>query len=96
MCFDRDSNVHKLVYDENWNKLPYVKEKAFVGMNYPKPKNLEEMNKIAKQIASRFVQVRVDLYNAFGKIYIGELTFTADGGILRTFTDKAIKEMGRK
>ena len=96
LCFDRDSNVHKLVYDENWNKLPYVKEKAFVGMNYPKPKNLEEMNKIAKQIASRFVQVRVDLYNAFGKIYIGELTFTADGGILRTFTDKAIKEMGRK
>ena len=96
LCFDRDAKVHKLVYDVNWEKLPYIAGVSFIDRDYPKPENFEKMKEIVRDIASRFVQVRVDLYNAYGKIYIGELTFTADGGILRNFTTQAIKNMGRK
>lgn len=96
VCFDRDKEVHKIVYDTNWKKLPYIKGDSFIDCDYPIPTNFETMKAIVRIIASRFIQVRVDLYNAFGKIYIGELTFTADGGILRNFTSTAIKEMGRE
>ena len=96
LCFDRENSVHKLVYDENWQKLPYIAGVSYVDRDYPKPENFDTMKEIVAEIASRFTQVRVDLYNAFGRIYIGELTFTADGGVLRNFTTQAIKEMGRK
>lgn len=95
LCFDRDANVHKLVYSSNWEKLPYIKGESFIDLDYPCPENFEEMKKIVTIICKHFTQVRVDLYNAFGKIYFGELTFTADGGILRNFTMDAIKAMGR-
>lgn len=95
LCFDRDSNVHKLVYDCEWNKLPYIKGESFIDLDFPCPENFTEMKKIVSNICKRFTQVRVDLYNAYGRIYIGELTFTADGGILRNFTFDAIKAMGR-
>lgn len=95
LCFDRDADIHKLVYNEKWEKLPYIRGTSYSDKEYPCPDNFEEMKYIVRKIASRFTQVRVDLYNSFGKIYIGELTFTADGGILRNFTTAAIKEMGR-
>lgn len=96
LCFDRDADVHKLVYDENWNKCPYIQGASFVNTDYPCPDNFDTMKEIVRTIATKFEQVRIDLYNAYGKIYIGELTFTADGGILRNFTTDAIKAMGRK
>ena len=96
LCFDREDSVHKLVYDVNWQKLPYIAGVSYVDRDYPKPENFEKMKEIVSEIASRFTQVRVDLYNAYGRIIIGELTFTADGGVLRNFTTQAIKEMGRK
>lgn len=95
LCFDRDSDVHKLVYSKDWEKLPYVRGESYIDIDYPCPENFDEMKRIVEDIASRFTQVRVDLYNAYGKIYIGELTFTADGGILRNFTTDAIIKMGR-
>ena len=72
-----------------------MRGESYIEMDYPCPENFDEMKRVVEGIASRFTQVRVDLYNAFGKIYIGELTFTADGGILRNFTAEAIKKMGR-
>lgn len=95
LCFDRDSDVHKLVYSDDWVRLPYIKGESYIDIEYPCPENFDEMKSIVRDIASRFTQVRIDLYNAFGRIYIGELTFTADGGILRNFTTEAIKKMGR-
>ncbi len=96
VCFGRDKEVHKLVYNTQWQKMPYLYEKATIDYDYPLPHNFSKMKSIVEQIASQYTQVRVDLYNCFGKIYIGELTFTADGGILRNFTTEAIKLMGRQ
>lgn len=96
VCFDRGNEVHKATYDENWQKIDYIEGATQTSQNVNKPENLDKMLEIARSISSHFEQVRVDLYNAYGKIYIGELTFTADGGVLRNFTDEAIKKMGRQ
>lgn len=46
-----------------------------------KPKQLNEMLKIASDLSKDFPIVRVDLYSEYGKIYFGELTFLATGGM---------------
>ena len=73
---------HKVnFYDNNWNLLN-MKEKGYE--NYKKeckkPKNFDEMLKIAENLSKKFQFVRVDLYNVDGKIYFGELTFTPASG----------------
>ena len=46
-----------------------------------KPKNLNEMLRIAEELANPFTFVRVDLYNVSGKVLFGELTFDHGCGI---------------
>lgn len=48
-----------------------------------KPKKLNEMLNYARILSSDFPLVRVDLYCEFGRIYFGELTFLATGGMFR-------------
>ena len=54
---------------------------AVFNENAKLPKHFEEMKEISKRIAEDFLFVRVDWYEADGKIYIGELTFTPNGGL---------------
>ena len=73
---------HKVnFYDKNWNLLN-IKEKGWENYkkNCEKPKNFDEMLKVAEKLAKKFQFVRVDLYNVDGKIYFGELTFTPASG----------------
>lgn len=58
--------------------------------DYPCPPQTEmhKMIKIAQKIAQKFEHVRVDLYDIKGKIYIGELTFTSEGGIMNYFNNQ--------
>ena len=46
-----------------------------------KPKQLKEMLEVAAALSVDFPIVRVDLYSEYGKIYFGELTFLATGGM---------------
>ena len=94
------SGVHLGVYDLDWNYLP---EYIITSSTHPlepkpldKPKNLEKMLEIAEVLAKPFPQVRVDLYNINGRIYFGELTFTALGGMMNYFTEEFLLEMGNR
>ena len=89
-----DSSYKLVTYDRAWQKLDYVVGSYLSSKIVEKPDNLEEMLKIASDIASKFKQVRVDLYNVAGRIFIGELTFTPQGGQLTYFTDEAIRRLG--
>ena len=60
-----------------------------------KPKNWDEMVKIAENLAKKFPFVRVDLYNIDGKIYFGEMTFTPAKGTLILDDDICDFEMGK-
>ena len=88
-----------LVYDRDWSAHP---EYSLFSSDYPqgsvmsRPKNLERMIEVAEQLSEGFPEVRVDLYNIDGKIYFGELTFTAQGGFLNNFTPEFNKSLGDK
>lgn len=87
--------VHLLFYDKNWVKRDdFLRgpEKSYGKVE--KPSNLNEMISIAERIAKEFVAVRVDLYNINDKTYIGELTFTPEGGMMSYFTNKAVDYLG--
>lgn len=85
-------------FDLQWNYHP---EGSVFNNDYrsqqnlvPKPKNLDEMIKVAEKLSAPFPVVRVDLYNIDGRIYFGEMTFTSNGGIMDFYTPEHLMEMG--
>jgi hypothetical protein len=94
---ERTENNYKLLtYNTKWEKLDYVTSHYQTNYDFKKPKNLKLMTTIAQQIAQKFEFVRVDFYDLGDKIFLGELTFTPQGGIMSYFTSEALKDMGRK
>lgn len=88
---------HFLFYDNQWKKQDdFLRgpEKSFSEV--PQPSNYQEMVSIVQQICSHFNMVRVDLYSISGRIFIGELTFTPEGGMMSYFTNKAVDYLGHK
>lgn len=86
VCLDRVSgNTKFYFFDKNWNLKRYNKLAKDLPAEFtlPKPNNIDEMFEIAKKlsVASGAPFLRVDLYNANGKIYFGELTFYPDCGL---------------
>ena len=84
VVFDRAPGfTQQAVYDLEWND---ISSKVFSADYYrkplPKPKNLDKMIEYAKILSKDFLEVRTDFYNIDGKIYFGELTFTAGYGDL--------------
>lgn len=93
---DRTASSYKLItYDPGWRKLDYVKPAYATDKDFVRPANYDKMLEIARRIAVRFDFVRVDFYEARGRLILGELTFTPEGGIMAYFTTAAIRAMGR-
>lgn len=88
------------LFDTKWNYLPelsifndhYREQKHLV----PKPKNLDEMIRVARDLAQGFPVVRVDLYYVNDKVYFGEMTFTSLGGTMNFYTDECLLSMGKR
>lgn len=95
VCLDRKSGVRLALYDKEWHRKDFIQGHERTDVEVKCPENFERMKEISERIASRFPQVRVDLYNCNGKIYIGELTFTAQGGILSYMTMEGLEYLGR-
>lgn len=69
------------VYDKEWNLQPWNQfHYGNAEHSIDKPQNLDEMINIAEKLAADFSHVRIDLYNADGKIYFSEMTFTNGSG----------------
>jgi len=83
VCVDRNiGKVKYFFFNESWELLRY----NLAGKNAPdnfslkKPKYIDEMFDLARDICQGFPFIRVDMYFSNGKIYIGELTlFPASG-----------------
>ena len=88
--YNRDRECHQrsaTFYDMNWEKRPdwlEAKRRSRSG-DVPKPKNFELMKQLCHDLTSGVPFVRLDLYEAKGKVYFGEYTFSpasASGGSL--------------
>lgn len=95
--FKKDLGYKTIAFDLDWKSrpdiIPETKRKS-KDVNIPKPKNLNKMIEMAKNLSKSFPQVRVDLYEVNGNIYFGELTFTPGGG--KKFTSEYSLELGGK
>lgn len=71
-------------YDRDFNYLPFY---AFYKNTHPieKPKEMDEIIRIAEALSQGIPQVRVDTYVIDGTIYFGEMTFYTWNGFI-TFT----------
>lgn len=101
VCKGRFSNgSHKAnyyFYDKDWNFLPYNKgDDIHNNPNVKKPKNFEEMLKIATILSNDFIFARIDLYNINGQIYFGEITLSPNSGFDPDITEETDLIFGEK
>ena len=101
VCFDRVIGKEKKVciYDLNWNLRMDLIGKSHshdIVDGIPKPKNLDLMLEVCRKLSKEHPQVRVDLYEINGMVYFGELTFTAMGGYMDSYTPECLLEMGKR
>lgn len=67
------------MYDMKWNRLNLQLRAKMPVESSPRPRNFDDMLRVVNKLAKGFPHVRVDLYLVKGKVYFGELTFTAGG-----------------
>ncbi len=68
-------------YDKDWNLLSFTYDYQNSDREIKRPKNLEEMIRLAEKLAEGFNHVRVDFYQLNdGQIKFGEMTFTSACG----------------
>lgn len=68
-------------YDTEFNHLSVTNDHPNADVWPTRPKNFDEMLRIASRLSEGIPQVRVDLYNCNGRIYFGELTFFHFSGL---------------
>lgn len=99
ICLGRNTEekVKYRYFDLKWNFLRYSvgDDKLPLNFTIKKPKNYEEMLKIAKVLSSGLPEVRIDMYNVNGKIYVGEITLYSQSGFDIDITHEADINMGK-
>ena len=81
-CTERNSAAGLKVtfFDINWNKMNFERHYPSSTHAIQKPKHLDEMLDLAKDISRDIPFVRVDFYEIEDRIYFGELTFYPGAG----------------
>ncbi len=70
-------------FDADFEYLPFTYGgRGHADPRPQKPERFDEMVELAQKLAEPFPFVRVDFYEAQGKLYVGEMTFYPGGGIL--------------
>lgn len=94
---NRDYQTHIgkcAVYDKDWNRQDYNLSKQYRNdVPVKKPDCLSEMLRYAAILSEGFPQVRVDFYEVNGKVYFGEMTFTAACGRMVSLSPEYLKEL---
>ncbi|NNE90833.1 MAG: hypothetical protein HKN23_04230 [Verrucomicrobiales bacterium] len=80
------SNHHRTFYDGERNIVEHlgqpiqIDDKPNLRTPFPGIDNYDEMKQAVLTLAEDFDHVRIDMYEAEGKIYFGEMTFSDGGG----------------
>lgn len=88
-CYDLDWQYH-----EEWSV--FTSHYAKASKLLPKPQNLKQLIEYAAILSNGFPEVRVDFYEVDGKVYFGEMTFTAKGGYIDFYSDDLQLKLGSK
>lgn len=83
VCSDRFSpdGLHVTFFNRDWNVMPFERHYPSCKEGLPKPLNYDKMIELAEILSRDIPFVRVDFYEASGRIYFGELTFYPGSGL---------------
>lgn len=94
---NRQGSMTQDIYSEEWDVAPFCRKGESKGAKGGgKPKLLEEMINISKELSSGFGYVRVDFYLHNEQVYIGEITMTPAAGTYRFEPKEWDEILGRK
>lgn len=92
---DCQGNHSCIRMNKDWQILPYTSDEYLPKDIVEKPKHWDDMIRIASILSEDFECVRVDLYEYKDKVYFGELTFSPAGGILQSYNEYGLVEIGK-
>ena len=100
-CRDRSKgSVYVNLYDLDWNLRPEVSIPTDHYRDgegrFERPASLHKMLSAAATLSEGFPEVRVDFYDAGGRLYFGELTFSSVCGKMDFFTHEFLQELGEQ
>lgn len=85
-------------HDLDWSYRPeyshFTEHYREGGGQIPPPKSLPQMISAARTLSQGFPQVRIDFYDANGKLFFGEMTFTSACGRMPYLSDLYQKKAG--
>ena len=81
-------------FDAEYRHLPLRQGHPNAKTPPEKPAYFEEMKRLASKLSQGFPQLRVDFYEANGKIYFGELTFFHFSGMVPFLPEEWDKTLG--
>ncbi|MBN2245099.1 MAG: hypothetical protein JW755_04570 [Candidatus Aminicenantes bacterium] len=93
---DRFGLPSKVPYDRDFKRMDIVYGEKYEAVDIQKPTRFEEMIEIAEKLAQSLDFVRVDLYDADGAIFFGELTLYPGSGSNRLVPTDFDFYMGEK
>ena len=70
-------------YDMEYNHLPIINGHPNAEHPPERPENFERMKELAAVLSEGIPHLRVDFYECNGRVYLGELTFSHWGGVVR-------------
>ncbi|MGX2983768.1 ATP-grasp fold amidoligase family protein, partial [Helicobacter sp. 23-1045] len=79
-------------YDKNWRFCDFTYKIPLLNDAITKPRNFALMKAVARSLARNFT--RVDLYEVDGKLFVGELTWTPNGGTIKWNPKSWDKKLG--
>lgn len=99
VCLNRTKKSCEVgIYDTDWNFYPQytnsVDHYRFCPSALPRPRNLDEMLKVAERLTTGFPCVRLDLYEVDNHLYFGEMTFTPASGLINFHTREFLDILG--
>ena len=81
-------------YDMQFHHMNIVQHYPNSEYSIEKPEHFEKMIELAKKLSEGFPHVRVDFYEANGRVYFGEMTFYHFGAIVPFETKEWDKKIG--
>lgn len=93
VCSDRYSDPHRAYLDRDWKILPVRDNKQRIG-EVELPEMKAKLFEAAEAISGDLDFGRVDLYEADGEIWFGELTLESGSGLTRFMPHRFDREWG--
>lgn len=88
---DRYTKHTRSFYSPDWVRQDMFNRHPAIPREIPRPEKLSEMLDIARRLSAGIPHVRVDLYEAGGRVYFGEMTFFHGFG-MEVFRPRSFEE----